>query len=386
MKSIVLLGSTGSIGRSTLAVVDRFTQRLEVLALAAGSNSAGLADQVKRYKPLYAALANGEPCNVLLDACSANGCTLLRGAEGLSELATLKQADAVVAAMVGAAGLRPTLDAISEGKRVALANKEVLVMAGELMMNTALDSGAQIMPVDSEHNAIFQCLEGNRRDALRRVLLCATGGPLLNRGLDELESITVEEALNHPRWVMGPKVTIDSATMMNKGLEMIEARWLFGLKPEQIHVLVHPQAIVHSMVEYIDGSIIAQMSKPDMEIPIQYCLSYPERWEENSKLLDLPTASPLEFREPDEDRFPALALAAAALREGGTMPAVLNAADEIAVGAFLESRIGFTAITKVVEATMERHALQYSPSLEGIIEADAIARAHAREAVELFAA
>ena len=386
MKKIVLLGSTGSIGRSTLAVVDRFPQRLEVLALAAGSNSAGLADQVKRYKPLFATLANGEPSGALLDACSVNGCTLLREAEGLSELATLKQADAVVAAMVGAAGLRPTLDAISEGKRVALANKEVLVMAGELMMNTALDSGAQIMPVDSEHNAIFQCLEGNRRDALRRVLLCATGGPLLNRDIDELESITVEEALNHPRWVMGPKVTIDSATMMNKGLEMIEARWLFGLKPEQIHVLVHPQAIVHSMVEYIDGSIIAQMSKPDMEIPIQYCLSYPERWEENSKLLDLPAASPLEFREPDEDRFPALALAAAALREGGTMPAVLNAADEVAVSAFLEGRIGFTAITKVVEAAMERHALQYSPSLEGIIEADAIARAHAREAVERFAA
>ena len=386
MKKIVLLGSTGSIGRSTLAVVDRFPKRLDVFALAAGRNSSALAEQVKRYKPQYAALADGEPCRELLDACSSVDCVLLSGEEGLSEIATLKEGGAVVAAMVGAAGLRPTLDAISAGKRVALANKEVLVMAGELMMNTALESGAEIMPVDSEHNAIFQCLEGNRRDSLRRVLLCATGGPLLHRSLGELESITVEEALNHPRWEMGRKVTIDSATMMNKGLEMIEARWLFGLRPEQIHVIVHPQAIVHSMVEYVDGSIIAQMSLPDMEIPIQYCLSYPERWEESGKLLDLPSVSPLEFFEPDEDRFPALGLAAAALSAGGTVPAVLNAADEVAVGAFLEGRIGFTAITKVVEAAMERHALHQSPDLEEIMAADAAARAHAREAVDSLVA
>jgi len=371
VKNLVILGSTGSIGRSTLAVVSRFPDRLRVLALAGGSNTELLAEQVRRFRPEAVAVGNGDPCDELLLACSESGSRFVRGEDALAELAVLDSADIVVAAMVGAVGLGPAIKAAEAGKRIALANKEVLVMAGELVMRAAADSGAEILPIDSEHNAIFQCLEGRSRKVLRRVLLCATGGPLLHRSSEELADVTASEALNHPRWSMGRKVTIDSATMMNKGFEMIEARWLFDLEPRQISVVVHPQAVVHSLVELVDGTMIAQLGRADMEMPIQYCLSYPERWETETKLLSLTSVSPLEFVEPDLAKFPALVLAESAL----------NAADEEAVEAFLKGRIPFNMMMQVVAAVMERHAAHGEAGLEDILEADSWARSAAAEVI-----
>jgi 1-deoxy-D-xylulose-5-phosphate reductoisomerase len=286
--------------------------------------------------------------------------------------------------MVGAVGLRPTLAAVAAGKRIALANKEVLVMAGPLVLEAARRSGAEILPVDSEHNAIFQCLEGHKREDLRRVLLCSSGGPFLHRRIGSLKAVTVEEALNHPRWRMGRKISIDSATMMNKGLEMIEASRLFGLSPDQIEVVVHPQAIVHSLVEFADGSLLAQLSRPDMRVPIQYCLSYPERWPSPQEPLDLASASPLEFLEPDLKKFPALTLAREALREGGTMPTVLAAADETAVGAFLNGVIHFTDIMQLVEIVMSLHKPSRAEDIDSILAADLWARQEAKRRLEVL--
>lgn len=380
MKEITILGSTGSIGRTSLSVVDRFSDRLRVRGLACGNNQALLARQIRDYRPQFAALGSGEPGEELRAAASASGCHLALGEDGIAQLAADGSGDVVVAALLGAAGLRPTLAAVEAGKTVALANKEVMVMAGSLVLARARARGATILPVDSEHNAIFQCLAGGRREELSRILLCASGGPFLRRE-SEFASITVEEALAHPRWKMGAKISIDSATLMNKGLEMIEAYWLFGLTAEQVAVIVHPQSIVHSLVEYRDGSLIAQLGRTDMAMPIQFCLSWPERWERPEMRLDLATAGPLEFHEPDRKRFRSLDLASQALAAGGTMPAVLNGADEVAVAAFLNRSITFPSIMEVVEETMSRCATGPAESLEAVFAADARARSLAGEII-----
>lgn len=382
MKNIVILGSTGSVGRSALEVVDYFPDRLKAAALAAGRNSDLLLEQVSRYRPEAVALGEEAPDNNLRDLCRKIGCETLYGPEAAVSLACMDQAQTVVSAMVGAVGLKPTLAAAAAGKRIALANKEVLVMAGSLLMEEARRGGAEILPVDSEHNAIFQCLQGHKREALRRVLLCSTGGPFLHRRIGSLRRATVEEALNHPRWRMGRKISIDSATMMNKGLEMIEACRLFSLTPDQIEVVIHPQAIVHSLIEFSDGSLLAQLSIPDMRVPIQYCLSYPERWRSPHEPLDLVQASPLEFFEPDPKKFPALTLAREAMREGGTMPAVLAAADETAVGAFLNEIIFFTDIMSLVETVMSRHKPSRADDIDSILAADVWAREETQRLLE----
>jgi 1-deoxy-D-xylulose-5-phosphate reductoisomerase len=338
-----------------------------------------------KYRPAAAALGNGAPGAELKKACRKTGCELMTGHEGVVKLAGLPESDMVVSAMVGSVGLEPALEALKAGKDIALANKEVMVAAGELVLSVAGKSGSKILPVDSEHNAIFQCLQGEERLSLVRVLLCASGGPFFEKDAWEFENITVKEALNHPRWDMGRKTTIDSATLMNKGLEMIEARWLFDLELDQIKVVIHPQAIVHSMVEFIDGSIIAQLSRTDMTIPVQYCLSYPSRWPSPEQKLELPHMSKLEFHEPDQNRFPSLALARNALETGGTMPAVLNAADEVAVEAFLNGRISFPTIMRVVAATMERHKTKPANDLGVILAVDTWARKDALQLVEKYA-
>jgi len=381
LKNLIILGSTGSIGTSALAVADRFPDRLRVAGLAAGSDSELLRAQVERYGPVSVALGNGEPGAALLRLCDSVGSRLLAGPQAVAELAAWPDGDVVVTAVVGAAGLEPTLAAVDAGKRVALANKEALVMAGELVLERARRGGAEIVPIDGEHNAIFQCLQGQAPDRLRRIMLCSSGGPLLSLDEAELDGVTIEQALNHPRWDMGRKISVDSATMMNKGLEMIEARWLFDLEPEQISVVIHPQSVVHSLVEFVDGSVLAQIGRTDMAMPIQYCLSYPERWDRSDMRLDLAAVSPLEFFEPDAERFPALALAREAMAAGGTAPAVLSAADEVAVEAFLEKAIPFRAVVEVVAAVLGQHKTAGRANLQEILRADRWAREAAREEV-----
>ena len=381
MKNITILGSTGSIGRSTLAVVDRFPDRLNVFGLAGGSNVDLLREQVEKYHPTIVAVGNSEPGNSLGEVCKKAGCKLLVGSDAVSELASAGESDVVVAAMIGAVGLEPTLAAVEAGKRIALANKEVLVTAGELVMKRAAKSGAEILPVDSEHNAIFQCLQGQPRETWRRIILCASGGPFAFRELKDFDRISVEEALNHPRWNMGRKISIDSATMMNKGLEMIEARWLFDLKPKQITVVIHPQSLVHSLVEFTDGALMAQLGRADMEMPIQYCLSFPERWSNSLEPLDLVTESPIEFFEPDHKKFPALGLARLVMEAGGTMPAAMSAADEVAVEAFLDRKIAFTQIVSVVDDVVNQHEPTSYSTLSEILEVDRWAREAADAAV-----
>jgi 1-deoxy-D-xylulose-5-phosphate reductoisomerase len=361
-------------------VIDRYRDRLQVRGLACGNNQELLAGQIRAWRPACAAVGSGDPGPELRAAAHDCGCELLRGADGLEEVARAGEGDIVVAALLGAAGLKPTLAAIEAGKTIALANKEVMVMAGDLVLNRARHRGATILPIDSEHNAIFQCLVGGRREELSRILLCASGGPFLQRTGD-FAAITVEEALAHPRWKMGAKISIDSATLMNKGLEMIEAFWLFGLAPAQIGVVVHPQSIVHSLVEYQDGSLIAQLGRTDMAMPIQYCLSWPERWPNPDMRLDLPSVGSLEFFEPDRKKFRSLDLAAAALASGGTVPAALNAADEVAVAAFLNRSIPFPSIMQVVEETLARHEAAPADSLDSVFSADAHARIDAREII-----
>lgn len=352
MKSLTILGSTGSIGRTALRVVDQFPEKLRVFALTCGNNQDLLREQVTQYIPEVVVLGKGKPAKQLIEACAKHGTELLTGNEGILSISGAHNPDIVLAAMMGASGLEPTLEAVKAGKRIALANKEVMVMAGEYVSELAGDHQAEILPVDSEHNAIFQCLQGEDLNSVEKILLCASGGPFLDTPLESLENVSVAQALNHPRWSMGRKITIDSATMMNKGLEMIEAKWLFNLKPEQIDVVIHPQSIAHSMVEYVDGSIIAQMGKTDMFSPIQYTMSYPERWKNQSQRIDLHLMESLEFYEPNREKFKSLDLAETALRQGGSLPIVLNAADEIAVEAFLNEKISFSSIMDVVEATM----------------------------------
>jgi 1-deoxy-D-xylulose-5-phosphate reductoisomerase len=378
MHFISILGSTGSIGTSTLDVVDTFADHLKVVGLAAGSNLDLLASQVRAYRPEVVSVRSEELIAPLRDrlGADAHGVEILHGPEGASAVATIPSADAVVAGIVGAAGIPPVHAALAAGKRVGIANKEVLVAAGDVMTRTARESGGEILPIDSEHCAVHQAMVCGQRSEVSQIILTASGGPFLRTELSAFESITVDEALNHPTWKMGNKISIDSATMMNKGLEVIEAHHLFRMPVDEIRILVHPQSIVHSMVEFVDGSIIAQLSTTDMKFPIQYCLLYPERVSAPFEKLDLAQIARLDFLEVDIRRYPAVGLAYDACRTGGSMPAVLNAANEVAVERFLQGKIGFTMISSLVRDVMERHAASVSAidTIEDALEWDAWAR------------
>ena len=384
MKHVAILGSTGSIGCSALAVVDAHPTRLRAVTLAAGENAERLAEQVRRYAPAFAAMATEEAASRLRTACGSDAPAVGIGPGGLVAAATHPLVDIVVCASSGTAGLEAVLAAIDAGKTVALANKEVLVMAGALVTEAARRKGVAILPVDSEHNAVHQCLHGRTMGEVRRLILTASGGPFRDLSREELQQVRPEAALRHPTWQMGRKITVDSATLMNKGLEVIEAYWLFGVSPDCIDVVIHPQSIVHSMVELTDGSILAQLGVTDMRLPIQYACSYPERWETPLPTLDLTRAGRLDFHAPDHDRFPCLGLAYRAIREGGTQPVVLNAANEVAVQAFLDGRLGFTAIPQVIERVMNAHQPGPVSGVEVVRRVDAWAREHAgRTALEL---
>jgi len=380
VKRVAILGSTGSIGRSALAVVDAHPARLKVVSLAAGENAALLAEQVRRYQPETVAMAAGDGVDRLKAACGSNLPAVGTGTAGLIAVATHPAADIVICASAGTAGLEAVLAAIDAGKTIALANKEVLVMAGELVTAAARKRGVGILPIDSEHNAIHQCLHARPVSEVRRIILTASGGPFRDYPAAALGHVRPEAALQHPTWQMGRKITIDSATLMNKGLEVIEAHWLFGVTADQIDVVIHPQSIVHSLVELIDGSVMAQLGVTDMRLPIQYACSYPDRWDGALPSLDLTRAGRLEFLEPAHDRFPCLGLAYSALRAGGTLPVVLNAANEIAVGAFLDHKLGFLAIPRVIEKAMQAHAAEPVSTLQTVRRADAWAREYARDA------
>jgi 1-deoxy-D-xylulose-5-phosphate reductoisomerase len=379
VKHLAILGSTGSIGCSALAVADAHPSRLRVVALAAGDNDVRLAEQVRRYRPEIAAMSSAAAADRLRAACGGAPLSIAAGAEGLIAVATHPAVDIVICASSGTAGLEAVLAAIDAGKTIALANKEVLVMAGELVMNAARQRGVAILPVDSEHNAVHQCLHGRAHDEVRRLILTASGGPFREWPAEALTRVTPAAALRHPTWKMGRKITIDSATLMNKGLEVIEARWLFDVPAERIDVVVHPQSIVHSMVELSDGSVIAQLGVTDMRLPIQYACSYPERWEAALPALDLLSAGSLEFLPADTGRFPCLELAYRALRAGGTLPVVLNAANEVAVEEFLDGKLGFMAIPRVIEKAMNAHDVSRVSSLQVVRNVDAWAREYARE-------
>lgn len=378
MKSISLLGATGSIGVNVLEVVRKFPERYQIVAMAAGGNVELLAGQVLEFSPELISVIDGEKARLLKDLLPrAFHQRIVHGTEGACLVAAYPPAAMVISAIVGAAGLLPTLAAISAGKDVGLANKESLVMAGKIVMAAVRTSGVRLIPVDSEHSAIFQALEAGRRRDLHKIILTASGGPFRELDRDALHQVTREQALNHPKWRMGAKISIDSATLMNKGLEVIEARWLFDVGPEAIEVVVHPQSVVHSLVEYRDGSVIAQLGIPDMRIPIAYALSYPARLPLELPALNLGQCARLDFHEPDRQRFPALGLAFAALREGGILPTVLNAANEVAVAAFLEGRIAFPEIAETVARTMDIIHPGSDDSLEEILAADQLARQQA---------
>ncbi|MGB9802517.1 1-deoxy-D-xylulose-5-phosphate reductoisomerase [Desulfofundulus sp.] len=379
MREIVILGSTGSIGRQALDVVRRFPDKMRVVGLAAGSNWPLMAEQVREFRPRVVALAREEAVRELERHLPPGDLPeLFWGAEGLVTVATSIDSGVVLNALTGTVGLLPTVAALEKGLDIALANKETLVAAGELVMKLAREKGARILPVDSEHSAIWQCLAGQPENRVGKIILTASGGPFRKEPAD-LSRVSVEAALAHPNWRMGKKITIDSATLMNKGLEVLEAHWLFSVNYDQIEVVVHPQSIIHSMVEFVDGSVMAQLGLPDMRLPIQYALSYPDRWPSDLPRLNWFAAGELTFEPPDTNRFPCLALAYAAGRTGGTMPAVLNAANEIAVGAFLAGEIGFTFIPRLVAEVMEEHRVVSEPTLEEILEVDQWARRVARE-------
>ena len=380
MKRLSILGSTGSVGRNVLRVVNQFPERFSIAAIAGGRNVGLLAEQVMDFGPEVAVVLDEDLARQLKEMLRGGGnVEILHGLNGYRVAATLSSADLVVSAIVGSAGLLPTMAAIEAGKPVALANKESLVMAGELVMCTARKKGVSIIPVDSEHSAIFQCLAGHRRQDLERIVLTASGGPFLDKSAEDLEAVTPETALCHPTWKMGPKITIDSSTLMNKGLEVIEAKWLFDVPLELIQVVIHPESVIHSMVVYRDGSVIAQLGLPDMRIPIAYALSHPERLPLGLPQPDFVDIGSLTFREPDLVRFPCLALAFEACRIGKTMPAVLSAANEVAVYAFLNSRIGLRRIWEVVQEVMSRHKTVSNPGLSDILAAAAWARSTAEE-------
>lgn len=390
MKVITVLGATGSIGESTLDVLSRQAGRYVVHALTANSNLEKLLAQCRVYRPKFAVIGNQTLADKLQSALHVEGIDtqVLVGESGLKAVSSDPKVDIVMAAIVGAAGLVPTIAAAEAGKRVLLANKEVLVMAGELFMKAAAENNAEILPVDSEHNAIFQCLEQHYDghsfsfDSVRRVLLTASGGPFLDRDPDSLREVTPDQACNHPNWSMGRKISVDSATMMNKGLEYIEALYLFGVEPSQLSILIHPQSVIHSMVEYIDGSILAQMGYPDMRTPIAHALAWPIRIESGVEKLDFTRLHALTFQEPCDRHFPCLALAEQAIKRGGTAPAVLNAANEVAVAAFLEEAIAFTDIAEVIARVLDQQAIVDADSLNVVLAADKEARSLALRVIE----
>lgn len=382
MKKISLLGSTGSIGRGVLDIVRMFPDQYAIAGLAAGRNVELLSRQVLEFSPERISVLD-ESCSIQLKALLPKSLhnTIVWGTEGNVQVAALDSADITVSAIVGAAGLLPTMAAIEAGKDIGLANKETLVMAGKLVMAAARRKGIQLLPVDSEHSAIFQALEAGRKEDVAKIILTASGGPFLSRKAEELHLVTPEQALAHPNWSMGRKISIDSATLMNKGLEVIEARWLFDVPVDSIEVVIHPQSIVHSLVEFQDGAVVAQLGIPDMRIPIAYALSYPHRLPLSLKPLQLSQCANLEFLEPDYDRFPALALAFEALRQGGVVPAVLNAANEVAVEAFLAGRLSFPGIVETVAKVVATVEDGSEDSLEDILAADAMARSEAERII-----
>ncbi|PLX85092.1 MAG: 1-deoxy-D-xylulose-5-phosphate reductoisomerase [Desulfuromonas sp.] len=386
MKNLCILGSTGSIGVSTLDIVAAHPERYRVVALTGGNNLERLREQTLRFSPKVVAVVSEQDALRLKESLGAQAPEILAGVEGMAACASHSEADMVVSAIVGAAGLVPTMAAIEAGKDVALANKETLVAAGPLVMEAVRRRGVNLFPVDSEHSAIFQSLTGHRRADVQRLILTASGGPFRDSSLEELRGVTPAQALAHPNWDMGRKISIDSATMMNKGLEVIEARWLFDLPADRIGVHIHPQSIVHSMVEYVDGSVIAQMGIPDMKTPIAYALSYPERLSLPLPPLDLCAVGTLTFDQPDTERFACLSLAYQALESGGTAPAVVNAANEVAVEAFLEGRVAFLQIPEVIRAALDRHRSEPLDSIEAAQRADRWGRAEARRIIQTFIA
>lgn len=386
LQNITILGSTGTIGVNTLDVIARHPDRFRVYALTANTRINPLLEQCRLFRPVYAVVLDADAATILSrqlrEQCLDT--EVLCGPEALEQVAAALEVDAVMAAIVGAAGLKPALAAARAGKRVLLANKETLVLSGRLFMEAVREGGATLLPIDSEHNAIFQVMpaqfgQGLDSVGVSKILLTASGGPFRKASIEELARVTPQQALIHPNWVMGPKITIDSATLMNKGLEVIEAHWLFGAEPDRIEVVIHPQSVIHSMVEYIDGSVLAQLGNPDMRTPIAYALGYPERIESGVGGLDLFKIARLDFEVPDTARFPCLALAFEVLRRGGTAPAVLNAANEVAVEAFLQNRIGFTEIPRLIEAVLEQVVIINARDVSDVVDADDTARVVARE-------
>ena len=388
LETVTILGATGSIGRQTLDVLARNPERYRVLGLTAGHRWRELAEHCLTWRPAFAALADEQAAEALRNHLREAGShtQVLAGHAGVAEVAALQEADTVVAAIVGAAGVRPTLAAVEAGKKILLANKETLVVTGALFMEAVKRHGATLLPVDSEHNAIFQCLPAEGvGPGVRRLLLTASGGPFRGWTREQLTAVTPEQAVCHPNWDMGPKISVDSATLMNKGLEYIEACWLFDVAPQRIDVVIHPQSVVHSMVEYLDGSVLAQMGTPDMRTPIACALSWPERIESGASRLDFATLSGLDFQAPDNDAFPCLGLARQAMEEGGAATAVLNAANEEAVAAFLDRRLGFNAIGAVVEETLQRTPSSRCADVDAVMDVDARARDLARSLIREWA-
>lgn len=371
MKKIVLLGSTGSIGTQTLEVVSAYSDKLSVVALAAGSNVEKMEQQIREYKPSYAVMWTEDAAKKLREKIKDTDVKVLSGMEGLIEISSLAEADVVVTAIVGMIGIRPTIAAIKAGKDIALANKETLVTAGHIIMPLAKEHGVSILPVDSEHSAIFQSLNGEPKDKISHILLTASGGPFRGWTKEQMANVQVEDALKHPNWAMGRKITIDSATMVNKGLEVIEAGWLFDVSPDQIKVVVQPQSIIHSMVEYVDGAVMAQLGVPDMKLPIQYALFYPDRLPMYDNKVDFFALKSITFEEPDPEVFTGLKLAYEAFRTGGSMPTVFNAANEKAVSLFLDRKIRFLEIPELIGASMEQHKVIANPTVEQILETEA---------------
>ena len=390
VKGICILGATGSIGVNTLDVAARHPDKYKIVALSANSQVERLVEQCEQYQPEYAVMVNGQATEELTQKLKSlnSKVKVLSGNEGLETIASLPQVDYVMAAIVGAAGLKPTLSAARAGKRILLANKEALVMSGQLFMDEVKKNNAELLPIDSEHNAIFQCMpvdyeKGLAESGITKILLTGSGGPFRTKAISELENVTPDEACAHPNWSMGRKISVDSATMMNKGLEIIEACWLFNTNPDNIQVVVHPQSIIHSMVHYSDGSVLAQLGQPDMRTPIAHALAWPERIESGVKDLDFFSISKLEFEKPDYERFPCLRLAEESIRKGGTAPAILNAANEIAVASFLDNELKFTDIPYIVEKTLKNLNSRPADSLTEILEDDLSARKEAEHLIHL---
>jgi len=390
VKGICILGATGSIGVNTLDVAARHPDKYKIVALSANSQVDRLVEQCEQYQPAYAVIADETAVDDLAGKLKSKKLStiVLSGVEGLEKIASLPEVDFVMAAIVGAAGLKPTLAAARAGKRILLANKEALVMSGQIFMDEVKKNNAELLPIDSEHNAIFQCMpddyeKGLAESGITKILLTGSGGPFRTKDKSELESVTPDQACAHPNWSMGRKISVDSATMMNKGLEIIEACWLFNTNPDHIQVVVHPQSVIHSMVQYSDGSVLAQLGQPDMRTPIAHCLSWPERIESGVEKLDLFDVAKLEFEKPDYERFPCLRLAEEAIKKGGTAPAILNAANEVAVASFLDEKLKFTDIAFIVEQTLNNVASREAVSLNEILEDDLAAREQARKLIEV---